>query len=295
MATKVFVGNLSYRTTPETLGTLFGEAGAVKDVRIISKGNYSLGFAFVEMATEADAIKAVANVNKKELDGRVINVEIAKPRDPNAPPPTTNRRFSRFPRRPRAPTTGAPTSSTTTPATTTTTAAPRAPKVQPAPPTGNADFDAGYTKGFADGRAASRRPRRRFPRENTATGTAPAAGAPAPRPRQFRPARVARAPLPDSPTRLFISNLPPTVTAEQLGTIFAPFGVTEARIAVRPTTGRPRGFAFLTVASQADQQRAIAQMNGYTIGDKVIVVAIGREPPPPQTAAPTTTAPAPAA
>ena len=80
MATKLFVGNLSYQTTEDGLRALFGgDDRKVESVTIVSDRNTgrSRGFGFVEMATEEDANSAIDQVNGQELDGRPIRVDFA--------------------------------------------------------------------------------------------------------------------------------------------------------------------------------------------------------------------------
>jgi cold-inducible RNA-binding protein len=81
MATKVYVGNLNYRTTESALRDLFAEHGEVQSVSIITDRNTgrSKGFGFVEMATDAQARDAIAALNGQELDGRELNVAEARP------------------------------------------------------------------------------------------------------------------------------------------------------------------------------------------------------------------------
>jgi len=81
MHTKVFVGNLSFKTKAEELASEFSVAGRVVSANIITRGPRSLGYGFVELETEEEAQKAVALLNKKSIDSREINVELAKPRD----------------------------------------------------------------------------------------------------------------------------------------------------------------------------------------------------------------------
>jgi len=80
MATKVFVGNLSFSTQAETLKAEFEKAGNVLNANIITRGPRSLGYGFVELATPEAASKSVEMLHQQMLDGRQINVEIARPR-----------------------------------------------------------------------------------------------------------------------------------------------------------------------------------------------------------------------
>jgi RNA recognition motif-containing protein len=89
MAQKIYVGNLSYRTTEQTLTTAFSQYGEVASTVVI-KDRYtdqSKGFGFVEMADAEAANTAIAALNGQELDGRQVRVNIAedKPRDSRPP------------------------------------------------------------------------------------------------------------------------------------------------------------------------------------------------------------------
>jgi len=86
--TKVFVGNLSFKTTEAGLAEEFAKAGKVVSANIITRGSRSLGYGFVELENEEVAKKAVQLLNKKELDGRPINVEVANLRDKTEEKPT---------------------------------------------------------------------------------------------------------------------------------------------------------------------------------------------------------------
>ncbi|KAK2948797.1 putative RNA-binding protein CP33, chloroplastic [Blattamonas nauphoetae] len=88
--TRLYIGNLSFSTSAKTLGETFEKVGAVTNVSIKSRNDHSLGFGFIDMATDADAKKAVDEINGKEIDGRTIRVEIARPlveRKPGERPP----------------------------------------------------------------------------------------------------------------------------------------------------------------------------------------------------------------
>ena len=81
MTNKVYVGSLSFDTTEDTLKDLFSQAGTVNSVSIIIDkfSGRSKGFGFVEMSSEEEAKKAIEMFNGKELDGRSIIVDEAKP------------------------------------------------------------------------------------------------------------------------------------------------------------------------------------------------------------------------
>lgn len=82
MAKNLYVGNLSYQTTEATLAELFGTVGDVASVRVITDSitGRPRGFAFVEMAEEGDAQKAISQLNGQDVDGRPIKVAEARPR-----------------------------------------------------------------------------------------------------------------------------------------------------------------------------------------------------------------------
>ena len=82
MTQNLFVGNLSYNTTEDTLRTLFAEFGQLESVRLVSDRDTgrSKGFAFVEMSTEQAAEEAISRLNNMQIDGREIKVEKANPR-----------------------------------------------------------------------------------------------------------------------------------------------------------------------------------------------------------------------
>ncbi|GAA5797501.1 hypothetical protein HPULCUR_002889 [Helicostylum pulchrum] len=79
---KVFVGNLSFTSTEETLKDFFKDSGEVLESIIIKKGQRPKGYGFVAFRTLEEAEKAVQNCDKKELDGREVSVQVANQREP---------------------------------------------------------------------------------------------------------------------------------------------------------------------------------------------------------------------
>jgi cold-inducible RNA-binding protein len=78
---KLYVGNLSFNTTSQDLSTLFGEIGPVESSNLIEdrETGRSRGFAFIEMSNKADGETAISQLNGKEVDGRELKVNEAKP------------------------------------------------------------------------------------------------------------------------------------------------------------------------------------------------------------------------
>ncbi|OLB93076.1 MAG: RNA-binding protein [Candidatus Rokubacteria bacterium 13_1_40CM_68_15] len=82
MAQKLFVGGLSFNTTNDGLREFFAQSGTVVSANVVTEqfSGRSKGFGFVEMESSEHAQKAVAQLNGRELDGRQIKVEVAKPK-----------------------------------------------------------------------------------------------------------------------------------------------------------------------------------------------------------------------
>lgn len=86
MATKLYVGNLSYGVTNTELENLFAEHGTVQSAQVIMDRDTgrSKGFGFVEMSNNNEAQAAIAALNTKEADGRRLTVNEARPREDRA-------------------------------------------------------------------------------------------------------------------------------------------------------------------------------------------------------------------
>jgi RNA recognition motif-containing protein len=83
MSTKLYVGNLAFQTTSEELQQLFAQAGTVESASVVEDRmtGRSRGFAFVEMSSAEEATAAIDQFNGKEVGGRALKVNEAKPRE----------------------------------------------------------------------------------------------------------------------------------------------------------------------------------------------------------------------
>ena len=83
MSNKLYVGNLAFQTTSEELQQLFAQAGTVESASVVEDRmtGRSRGFAFVEMSTKEEASAAIEQFNGKEVGGRALKVNEAKPRE----------------------------------------------------------------------------------------------------------------------------------------------------------------------------------------------------------------------
>jgi RNA recognition motif-containing protein len=83
MSMKLYVGNLSFQTSSEDLQALFAQAGTVESASVVEDRDTgrSRGFGFVEMSSKEEGEAAIAQFNGKEVNGRALNVNEAKPRE----------------------------------------------------------------------------------------------------------------------------------------------------------------------------------------------------------------------
>jgi len=243
--TKVFVGNLSFKTQERDLAREFEQAGKVSTANIITRGTRSLGYGFVEMESEEEAHKAVELLNKKNIDGREINVEVAKIREES-----------------------------------TDAAGGAAPGAAP----GGATRGRGRARGGAAagtrGRGGRGGGRGRAPRAQGEGDAAAPAGAPAAgpaggaprRPRAPRPPRSEedKTPRAESATTLFVANLPFSVDDAGLAKIFEGLNLKAAHV-VRKRNERSKGFGFVEFNNSEDQHKALSVNNKEVEGRPLIV------------------------
>jgi len=89
MSKKIFVGNLPFSIEREKLKEMFSGYGETEELVIISDkfSGRSKGFGFITFVNDADADKAIAEMNEKDIEGRAMKVSEAKPMDPDRPRP----------------------------------------------------------------------------------------------------------------------------------------------------------------------------------------------------------------
>jgi RNA recognition motif-containing protein len=246
--TKVFVGNLSFQTKEAELAKEFEAAGKVISANIITRGPRSLGYGFVEMENLPDAENAVKLLSKKEINGRPINVEIAKPRDETAQPEEKDADASRGGFRGRGrgrgrgtfrggfrgrggPTTGFAPRGTTT----------------------RGGFRGGRGRGGAEGGRGGA----------NANANANANNA--------KPAED-RTP---SKTTLFVANLPFSLDDAGFSKVLKDHNLTfKAAHVVIKKNGRSKGFGFIEFENEIDQQKALNALNDKEVEGRALVVKV---------------------
>ncbi|ORY38537.1 hypothetical protein BCR33DRAFT_682303, partial [Rhizoclosmatium globosum] len=272
---KVFVGNLAFQTTDSDLAAHFASAGEVGKARVIRKFGRSQGYGFVSFTTEEAVAKAVETLAKSELNGRVINVDAARPREVKEPqpPPTAPKKKTRKPRGKKedagegaearidsAPVTAeegvAAPASVTANASDNTDAKPlkkrnSRSKKSKKPADATTPSAPQTTAVAAEGTAAPATPSDQ-PQSTTATQ---------PKPRTPRAPRTQKPRLsgPLSKTSLFVANLPFKVDSAALTKIFSEYSVASAKV-VTLRNGRSKGFGFIELTSEEEQQRVLKDL-----------------------------------
>jgi len=249
-STKVFVGNLAFKTTEVELGDSFRKFGTVVETKIITRGRRSLGYGFVDFENEEEAKKAVEGMDQQDLDGRPLNVELANPRDANTATNNNNNNNndqgdegyedsqSRRGRR------------------------------------GFGGYNGGFRRGrggyrggrgrggygFRGGFRGARRGGRGGPRRGGRGGQ-----------RSDDHEKI------PSKTTLFVANLPFSVDQAQLQKVFEGFDVKSARV-VTTRSGKSRGYGFVSFGTEEEQVKAMKALDNKEItaenGNRQISVKI---------------------
>ncbi|KIM33413.1 hypothetical protein M408DRAFT_326132 [Serendipita vermifera MAFF 305830] len=277
---KVFTGNLAYTTTDEGLKAFFSPvADDVISAQVIFRGTRSAGYGFAAFKSAEAAQKAVELLNKKELDGRTLIVEVAKPTEEKQ----KEKKEKRAPKKRSSKKSKADDGTNGTADATTEskdTAAKSETTGDAKPKKKRNTRKAKKAKGEAkEGEAA----------DTATTGGAAAPAAPAePKPKKVKtpkakPAKPVR-PIGEAPegepskTMLFVANLGFTVDDDALSELFTSAGiqVTSARV-VRRRWGQPRrskGYGFVDVGSEEEQKKALELLQGKEVGGREIAVKI---------------------
>ncbi|KAF9326101.1 hypothetical protein BG006_010436 [Podila minutissima] len=266
---KVFVGNLSFQTTEAELAELFSKPTPVLKANIITRGARSLGYGFVAYETLAHAEAAAAAYNKTELGGREINVEVAKPKveRPAAAPK------ERAPRKEKAPKEAAPAASNedetgeVKPRTGRSARTRANRKSGSRNKTHNEGEESTADESPKDESRESRpkRTRARKSGRKDGNGETPAAAS--------TPA-VPRTVGPPSKTTVFVANLPFAMEDEGLKALFVEFKVASAHVVRRRGSGRSKGFGFVELVDEAEQQNVIEKMKNAQADGRELVIKV---------------------
>lgn len=265
---KVFVGNLAFKTTEADLAREFAAAGKVSGANIITRGPRSLGYGFVEFDSLDDANNAVKLLNKKDIDGRPVNVEVAKPREEGQEGEANQGGEGGDAGRGRGGRRGGF----------------RGRGTRGAPRGGRGAFrggarqqssSEGQVEGASDEVEDTARPR----------GGRRGRGAPRGSPRGAAKGgrggqrNVQNKDQPDtrveSKTTLFVANLPFSLDDESFGKVFGDDGLKfKSAHVVQKRNGRSKGFGFAEFDSEDDQKKAFTALNNKKIQDRELIVKI---------------------
>lgn len=269
---KVFAGNLAYSTTDEGLKAFFAPVESdIISAQVIMRGNRSAGYGFVALTCAEAAQKAVEALDKQELDGRPIIVEVAKPAEEKDKERKEKKPRARRPGRRGA---KAVTGEVTEAEANGETIEAEAGKADDAPATGDAD------KPKKKKKKTTKKPRSTAEGETTDAAATEGEAKPPRKKRVPRPPRPAgEQPVGDlSKTVLFVANLGFNIDDAGLAALFTDVGikVNSARI-VRRRWGKPRkskGYGFVDVGDEEEQTKAIAALEGKEVGGRQIAVKI---------------------
>lgn len=251
----------------------------ILSAQVILRGSRSAGYGFVALATEEAAKKAVEALDKKELEGRPVIVEIAKPSDQKDKERKEKKAKRKAGKRGSKAASGEASESNGE---------------------GAAPAEGAATEGTDE--AAKPKKKKKNARKNKAKAATSEDGAEAASPAEGettdgapKKARKAKTPRPKRPagedpvgepskTMLFVANLGFNIDDDGLKALFTEAGVevVSARI-VRMHYGNPRrskGYGFVDVGSEQEQQKGIAALEGKDVGGRNIAVKVAVNPPP---------------
>jgi RNA recognition motif-containing protein len=284
---KVFVGNLSFQTTEEQLAEFFAPAGNVLKANIITRGTRSLGYGFVAYATLAEAEAATVNLDKKELGGREINVEVAKPkaegeaarnraakgegsrargvrrgRGRGRGPSRSRGGWSgprRFGRRRESDVEGGEGGAEATAGSDDATAAGETKDVDESGEVKEPKKSRGRSRRTRGSGRTRGRGRSGLNKEDGEGGESAEAGEP-------------------SKTTVFVANLPFSTNDSVLVELFKDFNIKSAHV-VKGRSGRSKGFGFVDLVDEEEQQKVLEQMKGIKHEDRELIIKVALSEP----------------
>jgi len=250
--TKVFVGNLAFKTKENELADAFGASVKVMGAKIITRRGRSLGYGFIEVGNEQDAQKAVQAMDKKDVDGRQINVEVARPREEGQEQQQGEQQERRG---------GAPRG--------------RGGRGRGTRGSPRGAFRGGFRRRFPEGEdqgeQQEERPRGRGGFRGRGRGSRGG----------FRGGKTGAVQpgQPDtrteSKTSLFVANLPFSLDDAAFGKIFTDAGLKfKAAHVVTKRNGRSKGFGFVEFETNEDQQKALQTLNGKQVEGREITLKV---------------------
>jgi len=283
---KVFAGNLAYSTTDEGLLAFFKSAATdIISAQVIQRGTRSAGYGFVAFSTLEAAEKAVAALDKKELDGRTLIIEVAKPTDQKDKERSERRAKRRAGRRGSKAPTGEVTEAEANGETEKPEGATADPTAGTAKPKKKRNLRKKVKKVVKDATTTAAGGETAAVTEDADADATHAANGEAPKKKTPRPPRK-RAPRPvgeppagePSKTVLFVANLGFNVDDAGLAELFTSndISVASARV-VRKRWGTPRkskGYGFVDVGSEEEQKKALAALQGKQVEGREIAVKI---------------------
>ncbi|GAN08650.1 RNA-binding region RNP-1 domain-containing protein [Mucor ambiguus] len=296
---KVFIGNLSFKTTKESLISFASTSGKIVDATIITKQRHSLGYGFVTFETEQDAQKAAKDLDSTQLDGRVINAEVARPKAGTFTdaPQKTRKSKSNARRRSKSAVASSPLSSSSP----LPSSAKEEDSVVPAEkeeedgvvPTVEKNNSAAEKKMVVkkempvkqepenDVIAADTETTEELDQEKTPEQIAKEAAARRKRNQKDKKRqnkkkksaeKAARATAP-SKTTLFVANLPYATTDDDLNTIFKDYKLVSAHVA-RMNNGCSKGYGFVELESEQEQLKALESVKDVVLEGRSIYLKI---------------------
>jgi len=253
--TKVFVGNLSFTTKEPELAAEFEAAGKVISANIITRGPRSLGYGFVEMESEEAAQNAVKLMDKKDFQGRQINVEVARPQEENKQPKEPRKVVqdqegqSSENRRPRRPKNYRKKEDGSSPSQQQSSGQRKTETSHQAKPTVD-----------GEGGQPPRNNRRNRKHENEGTDA---------------PRRVPNENREESKTTLFVANLPFSLDDDGFAKVVTDLGLKlKAAHVVKKRNLRSKGYGFVEFDTHEDQQKALNAVNKKVVDGRELSVKV---------------------